>query len=668
MVASPSAYDPVQHPVAAKKRRDLVLLRMFEQGYLTRPLYESAKAAGPADPRRPDVPGGGHGLPVLHVLDQAAGRRPARRRPAGRAARVRGRPAGQDDDRLAPAERRPRTRSTAWLPNGSRPARLARRDLQQGRHGPGDGRRRQLRHRRRSTSPPRASASPAPRSSRSCSPRRCAQDISPQSTWASKKLTYILKGGERFTVNNYEDAYAGVTTLANATTFSDNSVYAQVGKQVKTKNVAELARRMGIRTPVSTQPRDRRSAACARASRRWTWRTRTRRSRPAASWSTARSPPARATRRCRCPGPVGIERIDECAASKTRAVELDDGTQDDQQAQEDQRVLKPRRRATRSARSCRPSSRSGTATRAQIPGVMIAGKTGTTENYGDAWFVGWTKEYTVAVWVGYPDEFKPMETEFQGEPVAGGTYPAGIWKTFMQALLKIDPLPEEGRRRRHRQTPTPTPGAGRAAARDDRAGRRPRRRPARAAGPRRRSRNSRRRRSSRRRARRSRHAGRRPPTGDAEVSPPEGDGAAAAAGTASRSRGRQRTAGIAASAGRPDADRRGAAQTITTGSHKGCAANVVSESPTPADVARPCGTTHPLIAQFSGQTARRPGGQGRETSREPSAQKRHGSSAAFVIPIRGPGHVRQRRALEDHGPGRRPATCRSPPARSPAPA
>ena len=78
------------------------------------------------------------------------------------------------------------------------------------------------------------------------------QNISPQSTWESKKLTYILKGGERFTVNNYEDAYAGVTTLASATTFSDNAVYAQVGKKVKPRKVARLARRMGIRTPVST--------------------------------------------------------------------------------------------------------------------------------------------------------------------------------------------------------------------------------------------------------------------------------------------------------------------------------------------------------------------------------------------------------------------------------
>ena len=36
-------------------------------------------------------------------------------------------------------------------------------------------------------------------------------------------------------------------------------------------------------------------------------------------------------------------------------------------------------------------------------GTFAAGKTGTTENYGDAWFVGWNSKYTVAVWVGYPD-------------------------------------------------------------------------------------------------------------------------------------------------------------------------------------------------------------------------------------------------------------------------
>ena len=51
IVASPSAYDPVQHPVAAQKRRDLVLLRMYEQGYLTRSIYDERAGAGHPDAR-----------------------------------------------------------------------------------------------------------------------------------------------------------------------------------------------------------------------------------------------------------------------------------------------------------------------------------------------------------------------------------------------------------------------------------------------------------------------------------------------------------------------------------------------------------------------------------------------------------------------------------------
>jgi membrane peptidoglycan carboxypeptidase len=86
---------------------------------------------------------------------------------------------------------------------------------------------------------------------------------------------------------------------------------------------------------------------------------------------------------------------------------------------------------------------SGTGTRAQIPGYEVAGKTGTTENYGDAWFVGYTPQLAVAVWVGYPTKLRPMLTEYRGQPVAGGTFPAQIWKTFAQAALqKIGPAGE----------------------------------------------------------------------------------------------------------------------------------------------------------------------------------------------------------------------------------
>ena len=51
----------------------------------------------------------------------------------------------------------------------------------------------------------------------------------------------------------------------------------------------------------------------------------------------------------------------------------------------------------------------GTAKAAAI-GQFAAGKTGTTSNYGDAWFVGWDTKYTVAVWVGFPNSLVPMTT------------------------------------------------------------------------------------------------------------------------------------------------------------------------------------------------------------------------------------------------------------------
>ena len=77
----------------------------------------------------------------------------------------------------------------------------------------------------------------------------------------------------------------------------------------------------------------------------------------------------------------------------------------------------------------------GTGTAAAIPGRAVAGKTGTTENYGDAWFVGYTPTLVTAVWVGYPDNLTPMLHEFHGGPVVGGSFPAEIWKTFTQSAL-----------------------------------------------------------------------------------------------------------------------------------------------------------------------------------------------------------------------------------------
>jgi membrane peptidoglycan carboxypeptidase len=87
--------------------------------------------------------------------------------------------------------------------------------------------------------------------------------------------------------------------------------------------------------------------------------------------------------------------------------------------------------------------RGGTGTAAALPGREVAGKTGTTENYGDAWFVGYTPQLVAAVWVGYPDKLVPMLSQFHGKAVTGGTFPALIWKAFMsKALAKLNLPPE----------------------------------------------------------------------------------------------------------------------------------------------------------------------------------------------------------------------------------
>lgn len=80
---------------------------------------------------------------------------------------------------------------------------------------------------------------------------------------------------------------------------------------------------------------------------------------------------------------------------------------------------------------------SGTGTRAKVAGFDLAGKTGTTSDYRDAWFVGYTGGFVSAVWLGRDDN-TPMRR------VAGGGAPAGVWRAFMaQALpkLRIQPIP-----------------------------------------------------------------------------------------------------------------------------------------------------------------------------------------------------------------------------------
>ena len=74
----------------------------------------------------------------------------------------------------------------------------------------------------------------------------------------------------------------------------------------------------------------------------------------------------------------------------------------------------------------------GTGHRAKI-GRPAAGKTGTTQNYADALFVGYTPQIATAVWVGYPKGQIPMVPPLTERKVYGGTFPALIWKDVMLA-------------------------------------------------------------------------------------------------------------------------------------------------------------------------------------------------------------------------------------------
>jgi penicillin-binding protein 1A len=83
----------------------------------------------------------------------------------------------------------------------------------------------------------------------------------------------------------------------------------------------------------------------------------------------------------------------------------------------------------------------GTATRAQLPGRPAAGKTGTTDSHGDAWFIGFTPQLATAVWMGNPETVVPMNN-VGGINVFGGTFPALVWHNFM--VKAMDGLPVVG--------------------------------------------------------------------------------------------------------------------------------------------------------------------------------------------------------------------------------
>ena len=460
IIQSPSGYDPIAHPVASRNRRDTVLRYMRDQGYITPSEYTDDLAGPAADAGRPDAAAGEERVALLHELGAPAGGRPLRpvQRPSAATCRSRRRSTSTSSTRPRARSRRC-CRPGSGLPSASLVAIDNKTGEVRAMVGGADY----------ATSPFNLATQGQRQPGSTFKPfvltTALLSGISPGSVWSSQPKQFVVPhsgGREYFVVRNYGDAYYGSQTLASATTTSDNSVYAEVGVHVGTRKIARVARRLGIRTPISTNyamilgglrdgvtPLDMAHAyeTFATGGKR--------------IWNPKLGAPDK--------GPIGIHMVRD---GDGKVVLSNPKTLKRTQAI-------PPNVASEVSQILQTVVAYGTGKAAAIPG-FAAGKTGTTENYGDAWFVGWNEQMTVAIWVGYPDRLVPMLTEYGGEPVAGGTYPALLWHNFMEQATG-DPRPagrdrggaaqrRRPRLRRRRRAPTSQPrrrAAGRRRRRHD---------------------------------------------------------------------------------------------------------------------------------------------------------------------------------------------------------
>lgn len=243
--------------------------------------------------------------------------------------------------------------------------------------------------------------------------------------------------GSPWTVTNFDGTAYGTLDVSSATAFSTNTVFAQImDKLVSPDDFIRVAGNSGVPIPESDE-------GCAL----------TLGTSPVTPLEMARGFTTFAARG-QSPEPVLITRI-ESAAGKTLMEAV------------------PRSRPAVSERTADTVNQvlegvieKGTG-RGAKSSFAAAGKTGTSQNYADAWFAGYTPDLTAVVWMGFPPDGSgriPEMTNVRGIRITGGSLPATIWSKFMQealrgASLKAFPDPA-GELRQSKSSGTCTVSAG----------------------------------------------------------------------------------------------------------------------------------------------------------------------------------------------------------------
>jgi penicillin-binding protein 1A len=228
------------------------------------------------------------------------------------------------------------------------------------------------------------------------------QGIDPYSTYyTSKPLNLDLPEWGHWEVATADEGYQGTINLQQATVASDNTVFAQLDLDVGPENVAETARSLGIETELDGIPAEGIGGLRIGVS-------------PLEMADAYATLAAGGIHR----NPIAIRRV-----------VFPDGRVDHPEQADPKRVVSEAV-AYEVTQLLRDNITGGTGTAAYTGCAGQAGKTGTTDNYTDAWFGGYQPNLSTVVWVGYPQSNDIEMVSVHGTTVFGGTFPAQIWNSL----------------------------------------------------------------------------------------------------------------------------------------------------------------------------------------------------------------------------------------------